>query len=96
MVPTTPTQETYPWRATLRTLFQAFVGFAAIAPLIVAAIEEATGWDVQGVGFVVVALGVCAAVTRVMAIPQVNDFLARFALLSFLAPRPADRGDDPA
>ena len=78
-----PTQTRRPWRTTLRTLFQALVGFAAIAPSIAAAVEEATGYDLQGVPFVVVGLASCAAVTRVMALPGVEDFLARF--VTFLA-----------
>lgn len=84
-----PTQVSRPWRATVRTLFQALVSFAALAPLLAAAVEEATGYDVHGVRFVVVALAVAAAITRIMAIPAVEAFLARF--LPFLAADPASR-----
>lgn len=83
----TPTQVRRPWRSTARTVFQALVGFAALAPLIAAAIEEATGYDLQGVPFVVVSLAVCAAVTRVMAIPAVEAFLRRFVPFLSAAPR---------
>lgn len=78
-----PTQVRRPWRATLRTIFQALIGFAALAPLIAAGVEEATGYDLDGVPFVVTALLVCAAVTRVMSIAAVEAFLQQF--LPFLA-----------
>lgn len=81
-----PTQVRRPWRATVRTVFAALVSLAALAPLIVAGIEEATGYDVKGVPFVVVTLAACAAVTRVMAIPGVEAWLKRF--LPFLAAAP--------
>lgn len=84
-----PTQTRRPWRTTLRTVFQALVGLAALAPLVAAGVEEATGYDVDGVRFVVVALAACAAVTRVMAIPRVDAWLQRF--LPFLAADPANR-----
>ena len=74
----TPTQVRRPWRATFRTIFQALIALAAQAPLIAAAVEEATGYDLQGVPFVVVTLATAAAITRVMAIPQVEAFLRRF------------------
>lgn len=81
-----PTQVRRPWRTTVRSIFQALVAFAALAPLIAAAVEEATGVDLKGVPFVVLALAVCAAVTRVMAIPAVEVFLRRF--VPFLAAAP--------
>lgn len=86
MIPT-PTQVARPWRATLRTIFQALVGLAALAPLIAAAVEEATGYDIDGVRFGVLALAASAAVTRVMALPGVEAWLRRF--LPFLAAEPA-------
>jgi hypothetical protein len=64
------TQSKYPWQTTFRTVFQAGVGLCAMAPLIV----EASGAD-QKAGAVAVGLTVSGAVTRVMAIPQVNDWL---------------------
>lgn len=86
----TPTQVRRPWRSTIRTVFQALVGLAALAPLIAAAVEEATGYDLDGVPFVVVALAGAAAVTRVMAIPAVEAFLRRFLPFLAAAPSPAD------
>ena len=64
-----PTQIEYPWRATARTIFQAFVGLCALVPLLV-------GTDTPPVGAVAVALTVSAAVTRIMAMPQVNDWIS--------------------
>jgi hypothetical protein len=81
-----PTQVRRPWRATARTVFQALVSFAALAPFIAAAVEEATGYDLDGVPFIVTALLACAAFTRVMALPAVEAFLQRF--VPFLAATP--------
>ena len=90
----TPTQVKRPWRATGRTVFQALVALAAIAPLIVAAVEEATGYDIDGVGLVVVVLAASAAVTRVMAIPGVEAWLTRFVPFLAASPAPDDRMED--
>lgn len=70
------TQSAHPWRATVRTIFAALVGVAAMAAPIYSAItneapEAATGWAA-------VALGICGAVTRVLALPGVDAWLARF------------------
>lgn len=73
-----PTQVERPWRATIRTIFQALIAFVALAPFIAAAVEEATGYDLDGVPFIVTALLICAAITRVMALPRVEVFLAAF------------------
>ena len=73
-----PTQVERPWRATVRTVLQALVAFAALAPVIAAAVEEATGYDLDGVPLVVTGLLVCAAVTRVMAAPAVEAFLRQY------------------
>ena len=80
-----PTQVRRPWRATARTVFQGVVGAAAMAaPVYGAATHHdaaaASGWAASG-------LAISAGVTRVMAVPAVNVWLARF--LPFLAP------DDP-
>lgn len=81
-----PTQVRRPWRTTARSVFQALVGLAVIAPLIAAAVEEATGYDLQGVPFIAAVLAGAAAVARVMAVPGVEDWLRRF--LPFLAAAP--------
>ncbi len=68
-----PTQVVAPWTATVRTAFQALVGLAAMFPLIV----DASGVG-EGVAWVAVGTAISGAVTRIMALPQVNDFLRRF------------------
>jgi hypothetical protein len=72
------TQARHPWRATVRTIFQAVVAFAAMWALIV----EAAGLDPDLV-WVSASLAVTGAVTRIMALPQVEAFLRRF--VPFLA-----------
>ena len=86
-----PTQVRRPWRATVRSVFQALLAFAGLAPLIAVAVQEATGYDLSGVPFVVTALLVCAAITRVMALPGVEAFLQHY--LSFLAAAPPGTED---
>ena len=71
---TEPTQVQRPVRSTIRTIFQAFVGLCALAPILVGA----TDVDVEQLPWLVIALGVAAAVTRIMALPGVNDWLGRF------------------
>ena len=72
------TQSEYPWHAVVRTVFQAVVGFAAMWALMV----EAMGLD-ETLPWVAASLAVTGAITRVMAIPAVNQWLARF--VPFLA-----------
>lgn len=62
-----------PWRATVRTVFQALVGLATMLPLLV----NATGLD-QTAPLIAGALTVSAALTRVMALPAVETWLRRF------------------
>ena len=69
----TPIQSAHPWRATIRTLFQAIIGFAAMWGLIV----EAFGIDTQ-LPWVAASLAVTAGITRVMSLPAVDDWLSRF------------------
>lgn len=76
--PAPPTQVAHPWKATARTLFAALVALAAMAPLLV----DASGAD-ETAAPIAGALAIAGAITRIMAIPQVNDFLGRF--LPFLA-----------
>lgn len=80
-----PTQVKRPWRATVRTVFQGLVAFAVIAPVI----ADAAGLDVESTPFLAIALAACAAVTRVMALPQVEGFLQKF--LPFLAATPRSK-----
>ena len=90
----TPTQVQYPRRATIRSGFQAFVGACVLVPSIVAAVDSVPGVDFEhgpawAVAGVAVVTGTAAAVTRVMAIPGVNEWIARYAPL--LAPEPKDK-----
>jgi hypothetical protein len=78
---TVPTQVKHSWRATVRTVFQGVVGFAALAPAIYQAIEHKDAS--AATGFAAIALAVSGALTKVMAIPAVNDFIAKY--LPFLA-----------
>lgn len=67
------TQVRHPWQATLRTVFAAVVGFAGAWFIVVDALglDETTPW-------VATSLAIAAAVTRVLAIPAVNEWLNRF------------------
>lgn len=84
-----PTQVRRPWRATARTIFQALLALAVLAPLIAQAVEEATGYNLQGVPFVAVVLACAAAVARVMALSEVEVFLRTF--LPFLSAAPKEK-----
>lgn len=79
-----PTQVRRPWRSTLRTAFQALVALATLLPLVVSGVYSSSA-DYPAV--VVQVLGVAGAVTRVMALPGVENFLRRF--LPFLAAAPS-------
>jgi hypothetical protein len=71
--PTTPTQIRHPWRATIRTAFAAVVALASLLPAVVA------GAHLDAIVWVPQLLTVAATVTRVLAIPGVNLWLARYA-----------------
>ncbi|MBH0778829.1 hypothetical protein [Nocardia bovistercoris] len=72
LVPT-PSQTAYPWRATARTVFQAALAILVVLPVVIAT----SGIPTTGV--VGMFLAVAAAITRVMALPVVNELLRRFA-----------------
>ena len=77
-----PTQVRQPLRTVARSVFQGVVGLAPILPL---AYEAATHHDAAAAtGWVGAGLAVSGAVVRVMAVPAVNVWIARF--LPFLAP----------
>lgn len=82
----TPTQSQHPWRATVRTVFAAVVGFCALAPMIVSAL------GLPQVPAVVLALAVTGGITRVLAIPQVNIYLQVF--FPWLAASPLPPADE--
>lgn len=74
----TTTQEQYPWKAVLRTVLQLVIGLAFAAPLVVAAI---TGDSAEAAGgALAVFLAVSATITRLMAVPFVNELLQRIGL----------------
>lgn len=73
-----PTQVRFPWRATVRTIIQALPALAVAVPGVVAAIEGDRPGMLGVVG--AVALTASGIVTRVMAIPAVNDLLTRVGL----------------
>lgn len=83
------TQTQHPWRTSLRTAFQALIAVAIVVPLVLAELGH-TDLIVAGVSVV----AVCAAITRVMAIPQVVALLERFAPWLAPEPRPSYRLDD--
>lgn len=67
-----PTQSQHPWRATTRTVFAAGVALLTLLPYILGAAHvDTTVWGAQ-------ALAVAASVTRVLAVPGVNDFLREY------------------
>jgi hypothetical protein len=73
------TQTAYPWRATVRTAFAFLIGLAAAWGLII----EAAGID-PGLEWASTSLAIAAGITRVMALPAVDDLIRRFA--PWLAP----------
>lgn len=73
----TPTQVTHPWQATVRTVFAVLVALASLIPVV------AVAGGLDTVPAVAQLIAVCGAVTRVLALPGVDDFLSRF--LPFLA-----------
>lgn len=81
-----PTQIRRPWRSTLRTTWQAFLGLCVLAPILV----TTAGLDPADLPWLGVVLAVAAAVTRVMAIPGVEAWLRQFLPFLAAAPRPPD------
>lgn len=81
-----PTQVDFPWKATLRTAVQVVVSLAVVVPAILAALDSSglsqylgSLWPrLVGAGAFLVALS--AALARVMAIPQVNEWLKAVGL----------------
>ena len=84
-----PTQVQHPWRATLRTGVAVLLGLAVVLPAIWAIIGDElamAGWVIPEPVSVVVATVIAAVVaaasiiTRIMAIPQVSDWLTKVGL----------------
>ena len=92
------TQVEHPWRATLRTGVAVLLGLAVVLPAVWAIIGDelaAVGWTIPEPVSVVVATVIAAVVaaasivTRIMAIPQVSDWLTRLGL----GPAPQGEGE---
>lgn len=83
----TPTQVRRPWRATVRTVFQALVALATLLPFIVSGVyQDSTAYP----AVVVQVLAVSGALSRVMALPQVEAFLRLFLPFLSAAPNPPE------
>lgn len=76
-----PTQVRRPWHAVVRTAFQGVVGFAPLVPAIV----DASGLD-ETAPLVAGGIAISGAITRIMALPKVEEWLRRF--VPFLAADP--------
>jgi hypothetical protein len=70
-----PTQVKRPWRATARTAFQALCALCVLFPVLV----QTAGLDPEAFPWLAVPIAVAAAVARIMALPEVETFLRRFA-----------------
>lgn len=67
------TQVRHPWQATIRTVFAAVVGLAGAWVLVVQALGlDATAPWVAG------SIAIAGGITRVLAIPAVNEWLNQF------------------
>lgn len=82
----TPTQVRRPWRSTARTVFQALIALATLLPFVLTDVYSNPD-DYPAI--VVQVLAVAGIVTRVMANPQVEEFLRRFLPFLAAAPSPA-------
>lgn len=69
-IQTVPTQVRKPWQATIRTVLQLVLSIALVLPLVFA--------GVPAVGFIPGMLAVAAGLTRVMALPQVEELLSTY------------------
>ena len=85
MSTTVPTQVKHSWRATVRTVFQAAIGIAALAAPTYTAITHHEA--VLAGGFLGAAFVVTATVTKVMNTPAVEEWIAKF--IPFLATQPS-------
>lgn len=82
-----PTQVVHPWKAAVRTGIQAFISVASIAVIALPYVQEFVEqfWPgspvVAFIGGAALFIGALAGlVTRIMAIPAVNDALTRIGL----------------
>lgn len=89
------TQERNPASAVARTILAAVVGLFPLLNLILAAAIEALepyrvhlpGWVFLGLnGALIAATALAALVTRVLAVPGVNDWLRKYRILRWFTP----------
>lgn len=76
------TQERHSTRAMLRTAFQMLVALAVLWPILIATLDLPQWAWVGG------ATAVAAGITRLMAVPEVEQFLRRFFPFLSAAPKP--------
>ena len=84
----TPTQVKRPWRATARTVFQFVIALATLLPFLAAGVYHSADAAPAAVGQV---LAVAAAITRLMALPQVEQFLQSWFPWLAADDRPSDK-----
>lgn len=77
---TQPTQIRHPGRATLRTIAAALIGALPLVPIV----AHESGLDKAA--WLAVPIAVAAGVTRVLALPAVDDWMRRY--VPWLATRP--------
>jgi hypothetical protein len=91
----TTTQQRYPWRAVVRTVLAGVIAAGVVLPIAVTILNEqlatylpdsAKAWLV---GAAAASVAVAGAVTRIIAIPQVDAWLKRLGLSSSPTPAPA-------
>lgn len=68
-------QTKYPWRATLRTAIAFIVGLAASWGVVIGALNVDPGLE-----WVTASIAIASAITRLMAVPFVNERLTKFGL----------------
>jgi hypothetical protein len=71
--PVVPTQSQFPWKTVARTIFQTILTLAIVLPVVITNSGISTTIPV-----VAGALVFCAALTRIMAMPEVEWFLQKF------------------
>ena len=86
------TQGAHPWRAVIRTAFALIVAMSAMAPLIYQAVAQAEPGAATGAAAGL--LAIAGAITRVLALPVVDEFLTRF--LPWLSAAGREDGERPA
>jgi hypothetical protein len=89
LTPPVPTQVKQPWRTTVRSVFQFVLALATLLPFIAAGVYNDLD---QAPAVVVQILVIAATITRVMAMPRVEDFFRQF--LPFLAAQPTEKVGD--